>query len=545
MQNSYKALLQAILFFGLCFITSAHTGDDQTKLDHSNGINYVINTKQDVLLAVLVTDEAQKPVRNAIVKLLEENGKELKSQLTDETGIVSFLCKSGSAYRVRVEHAEYRNTEEPVSIEQNRTESFFISIAMKKRMGQDKNARSLMVTVIDDQSGKAIENALVVAEGQQYRTDVSGKAYFNNIVAIGEKGTVHASASGYVTETQSYIAAGEQLKNGYAPIDELTFKLKKAVSQKIKFIVQVLDYSTGNRMEKADVKVLTASGKTVLEKPTSIRGEAAADVLRSDLDNAPFKVKASKKDYEKSESDITSDFLHLGNDPVFFTVYLKAKKVKDEKQYGAFYVPSGEWVPTGITFKKGDYFRIEATGYFTAKDGQHIGPEGGGFWMWWTLAGEIGTQRISLGRSGGGEVTQGGALKLGTPRGLGSKEFVKEDVENLQGKLTVYVYSKGGVAEKIEGFTKYDVAADVNRLMVIRNDVVAKRFDSWEAMQQDLKRIIDKYNLSQVKANVDEFPYGCYELLVRAITLPNSKYVKVCVECMDQLIKAVQAKMPK
>jgi hypothetical protein len=115
---------------------------------------------------------------------------------------------------------------------------------------------------------------------------------------------------------------------------------------------------------------------------------------------------------------------------------------KGEQKYGPFLVSSGAWLPTGITLKKGDYIRVQADSFFVTKIKTHVGPEGGGHWMWWTLAGEIGTQRFYLSRDLGGEITEGGELKLGTPRGLGSKEFIKEDVDNLSGSLKVMVFVK-------------------------------------------------------------------------------------------------------
>ncbi|HSD95357.1 MAG TPA: hypothetical protein VLA94_08010, partial [Syntrophales bacterium] len=67
------------------------------------------------------------------------------------------------------------------------------------------------------------------------------------------------------------------------------------------------------------------------------------------------------------------------------TIQVAIKK-KERQNYANVSVPHGQWVSTGLSVKKGDFFEIEAKGAYTTKDGGKIGPEGGGRWGFWTLA---------------------------------------------------------------------------------------------------------------------------------------------------------------
>ena len=117
-------------------------------------------------------------------------------------------------------------------------------------------------------------------------------------------------------------------------------------------------------------------------------------------------------------------------------------KKKESQDYANVNVPHGKWVPTGLSVKKGDVIEIEAKGAYTTKDGQKIGPEGGGRWGWWTLAVRYGKKVHLPGRWNTYVAEEGGDLELGTPRGAGTDKFYPGDIENLTGELSVRVTVK-------------------------------------------------------------------------------------------------------
>ena len=117
-------------------------------------------------------------------------------------------------------------------------------------------------------------------------------------------------------------------------------------------------------------------------------------------------------------------------------------KKKESQDYANVSVPHGQWVPTGLSVKKGDVIEIEAKGAYTTKDGGKIGPEGGGRWGWWTLAVRYGEKVHATGRWGSYVAEEGGSIELGTPRGIGSDRFLPEDIAGLQGALSVRVVVK-------------------------------------------------------------------------------------------------------
>jgi hypothetical protein len=123
------------------------------------------------------------------------------------------------------------------------------------------------------------------------------------------------------------------------------------------------------------------------------------------------------------------------------TIQVVIKK-KESQDYANVSVPHGKWVPTGLSVKKGDVIEIEAKGAYTAHDGSQIGPEGGGRWGWWTLAVRYGKKVHAPGRWNSYAAEDDGVLELGTPRSGGSDKYYPEDIENLQGALTVRVTVK-------------------------------------------------------------------------------------------------------
>ncbi len=87
-----------------------------------------------------------------------------------------------------------------------------------------------------------------------------------------------------------------------------------------------------------------------------------------------------------------------------------------EKKYGPFEVGPGAWVDTGIVLKKGQPYRVVATGYFKYKDPPftEFGP-GGNVLGRFVLKARIGKQFVNVGGGGGGNAESGAKLRLGAP----------------------------------------------------------------------------------------------------------------------------------
>jgi hypothetical protein len=299
---------------------------------------------------------------------------------------------------------------------------------------------------------------------------------------------------------------------------------------------------------KATVTVKNKLGKALATSgPTNAKGETILQLKGEELDNAPLRVQAKAVGYAENWSDITAEFLNLGYVPLVFTINIKQAKaasIANEKKYGPFLVSSGQWHSTGISFKKGDYFRVEASGYFIAKDGQHIGPEGGGYWTWWTLAGQVGTQRLYLSRSGGGNVTQDGVLELGTPRGLGSKEFVKEDVENLKGNLTVVVYSKNGELDKSAIYA--GAANDLQFLKrLVRRDETLMATRGLDEIVQEYRYIVSKYHLPPENVTMNGDRVACSGIVIQVVnnSSPSSELLRAYQDCLNDAVKNLEMRM--
>lgn len=511
-----------------------------------NALNLSHAPMQEKVLAVRITDDQGKPVRNVTVFLQREGVNEMTKQITDETGIVSFLCRQYGVYTVRTQHPDFETAEDKIAIsEEDKQDSYFMPLSLKKKGGRNTNAvRSLRVMVKDEKTGKGIAGAVVNAESQVMQTGKEGIVIFEKTVAVGEKGTVKVSAAGYEPQEKTFISGGEQNANPFSSQDEVSFTLKKSGSGKVTMMVHVIDYATQNPVGKATVSVTDNAGNYIFSDITNAKGDVSSPVSITELDKAPFRVKAKAKGYDENWSDMTADFLQGKNDPVYFTINLKQSKApgsSKEKKYGPFFVPSSRWVSTGITFKKGDRFRVEASGAFTTKDGSKIGPEGGGYWTWWTLAGQIGKQRMYVSRGGGGTATENDVLELGTPRGLGSKEFIKEDIENLSGKLTVYVFSTKGVWNQRKNFTHQEVDDDLTMLKKIRDkdpNIFLKR--GRDEIKSELERILYKYDLTNTRVRVGTNDMNCFSLFEKS---EDKKYDNACYNCLNQAVNTLAIKL--
>lgn len=495
------------------------------------------------LLRVFVADEKGKAIQDASVAAQVEGMMNLAKGVTDATGMTTLVCEGTGKYSVKVTHSNFLPLEKDIFIDKYSDQNEYgLAIDLKKKTGDEEAyLRPLTVTVLNMKTKKPVSNATVFIENHDATTSTSGVVHFPNAYAFGSTGHVKVSAKGYNDGEITFTAGGEKYKVSPSREDEVTIYINKTRPDQIFLMIEVMDYESNRPIRNAAVTVSNRSNKVIMSgKPTNIRGDTKAAISGEELDNAPFHVKASADKYEPNRSDITADFLNLPNDTIVFTIFLRPTSgtaKKGEHIYGPFGVNSGKWAPTGIYFKKGDYFRVEAKGYFTAKDGSHIGPEGGGYWMWWTLAGQIGSQRYSLSKSGGGEVTQDGYLELGTPRGLGSKEFVKEDVENLAGELEVYVYSTGGTqADK----KLYDQAStDLNWLKRIRdNDRTAIRPNEPNFVKQQMRYIISKYHLQEQTLTVDIGDYYCSDIVDLRFKSHNDSplWISSATNCLNNLI---------
>lgn len=506
------------------------------------------NIPIEKLLLVIVTDQDQNRVPNASVTVSGQGVPALPVATTDESGIAALVIETSGTYTVLVRHNNYATAESKIEINtSDGQDNYILAITLNEKPNKELQ-RPLRVTVLDEKTRKGIAGAQVNTNEGNMATDKNGVAYFKKVLALGESGRVQVTANGYQFAEQLIIGGGENYRYAPPAEDEVTFYLKRSRPTQVNLVVQVLDYSTQRPVGKATVTVNNQQGKALATgAPTNARGETKIPLKGEVLDNAPLRLQAKATGYTENWSDITADFLNLDYDTLVFTINIrqsKAAATANEKKYGPYLVSSGKWRSTGITFKKGDYFRVEASGYFTAKDGQKIGPEGGGYWTWWTLAGQIGTQRLTLSRNGGGQVTEAGVLELGTPRGLGSKEFVKEDVENLQGTLTVFVFSKNGEYDRSSIYADAEKDIQFLKRLLQRDESINANRRPDEIMQQ-FRYIASKYGLFNTKVTVDGTLKTCYDIMV-PIILSNFQMHnndREYQDCLSDAIKIMEMRM--
>ena len=181
---------------------------------------------------------------------------------------------------------------------------------------------------------------------------------------------------------------------------------------------------------------------------TDFKGETRHYLRREKINQNPFiRVEASASGYEKRWSELPQSMLVPGNETVF-SIFLKNEKPEPgEKMYGPFIVTPGAWHSTGLTLKKGQSFRVKASGIIQYKDPPNTQntPDGGGYWGWWQLKGKIGEQLIGLGSKGSGTANADGTIELGAPATV---KMGHAEEKALEGNYTVYIYSKYAVEDK-------------------------------------------------------------------------------------------------
>jgi len=178
-----------------------------------------------------------------------------------------------------------------------------------------------------------------------------------------------------------------------------------------------------------------------------LRGRAPLVLTRSDFEKAVeiCRRRASAEQENRSSRGSyplpSRDRYGLGSEVERGGALGEAQGGTTTRQHGPFFVPWGAWLPTGIAIRKGDSFRVRATGAYVStnqsSDVKTCGPGGCGPWKWFGLKAKIGTQLTDVGSSGGGTAAADGVIELGSPRG---GEFLREDAGNCTGTLSVEVW---------------------------------------------------------------------------------------------------------
>jgi hypothetical protein len=96
-----------------------------------------------------------------------------------------------------------------------------------------------------------------------------------------------------------------------------------------------------------------------------------------------------------------------------------SKPAQSEWKEYTFNVRTGSWQGTGISLKKDEFFKVEASGKIFLDNGFESGPGGGGYWRWWILHGKIGDKIFPIGSGGWEHAPADGTLELGIPRNGG------------------------------------------------------------------------------------------------------------------------------
>jgi hypothetical protein len=108
-----------------------------------------------------------------------------------------------------------------------------------------------------------------------------------------------------------------------------------------------------------------------------------------------------------------------------------------EIKHGPFSATPQGWKSTGLRLRKGQSFRLEASGKLTGQNKENLGPfDGVGNWRWRILSGKLGNKAQEFGGNGWKTAWEDGVLELGVPQVV--QDF--RETGYYSGAFTVYIY---------------------------------------------------------------------------------------------------------
>ena len=305
-------------------------------------VNAILTTdKYSKIIKVSVVDEKGDPVPEASITAEGASFNDFARASTDQAGVASLLVKASGEFTVSLRDGNF----EPVAEQRvtvNRLgdkDAYTLTFKLKRKKSKFRN---LMVRVFDEKNHTPIANASVDVSSRASDhvggiTDNSGIVHINNVLALGEDGTVTINGEGIESATKSYIGGGENYRYSPPVEDDITIYVKKTNDDDIKLSVLALDKITDKPITNASISVSDNTSVTIATGgSTNSNGEVRFVVSGKNLKHTPFRVKARANGYLEKWSDVTDDFLKSGDvRDKLFTVYLEPLSNSDF---------SGEWV---------------------------------------------------------------------------------------------------------------------------------------------------------------------------------------------------------
>ena len=520
---------------------------------------YTVNVslERDLTVKMLrvnvIADDDNLPLPDATVAANAGLSKpsDYYSGRTDPSGNAEVAIKTSGDYTISIQHGDYFPYEQPMKIiKYDDAEIPPVSVRLKRKTPKEKDKIDLVVTVFGDKYGQInpLAAASITVEHLTQQTGMDGKTNFEKVFMIGNTVKIKASARNFETvEMTTVLDNTERYTMATQLQRQLTLKYK---AQDVKLWVKVLDEQTNKPIGKASVTLKTSTGKVVdFGVYTNVQGEAEFIVNTDELTNAYLKAVATAADYQEKWSDVPNSMLTTP-DKSIYSIYLKKKeglKEPGEKTYGPYTVTPGAWLPTGLSLKKGQYFRVEASGIIQYKDPPNTQntPDGGGYWGWWQLKGKIGEQLIGLGSRGGGTASNDGIIELGAPATV---KMGHPEEKALEGHYTVYIFSKYAVENKsplVNPLVKEKLASHLEfleRIKLFKKATFENR--TIDEIISEIRSIIAEYSLDKIKG----FDFTeCIKHIRKVLTLvsyansvPSKEDMDEYYQCIDSLISEMK-----
>lgn len=450
-------------------------------------------------------------------------GTDLHSATSDQNGYAAMVFNSSGEFDLKITHSKFETLETKFKVNHLSSEELQ---PMEFTLTRKQASKRTLNVLVVNKEGTPIPNALVEANGVAWSTGADGKATLKSVANLGDQVTVSAVAAGYQKGYKGYLAGTDNYRYMPPIEDDLGIVLNKAIEQAT-LKVQVLDAENYRPLAGADVSLQVLSGEgSYPSKSTDVKGIAKFTLSGAAINSSTIRVKAKAKEtkYTQGWSDITPDFFSaVANETEkYFTIYLKntaADKIPDEKKYGPYTVTPGKWTSTGLSFKKGQQMRVEASGTWKYKEGlkTEFGPGGGGYWGWFVLKAKFNEQMFDVGTKGGGSAPEDAELELGAPATV---RMGHGDEAGLEGAYIVYVFARG-VTEKKSN---------------LKDPAVAARLEKAEQHERFLERLIKKGNISTLSAKevTDQIKSIVYEFDLKTI---KEDRLNPMQECLDLIGK--------
>ncbi|HYC40578.1 MAG TPA: carboxypeptidase-like regulatory domain-containing protein [Chitinophagaceae bacterium] len=518
---------------------------------YSVNVSLEKDPKTKILRVSVIGDDDNLPLPDASVTADAGVLTDFYRGSTDPAGVAELAIKTSGDYKITIQHRNYFPYEQTIKvIRHDDAEIPPLSVRLKRSKPKETDKVDLIVTVLGQKGGQSgpLPGAKVTVEHLSQEVGPDGKAVFEKVFSIGNSVKITASARNYATvELTTTLDNTERYTMSTQLQRELTLQYK---AQDVKFLVKVLDETTDRPVVDAAVMLKAGSGKVIgFGKYPNPQGEVEYMLDAAEIANTTLKVSAVAPYYQERTSDVPISMV-TSSDFGMYTLFLKKKEgVKEpgEKKFGPYTVVPGSWLPTGLFLKKGQYFRVEASGIIQYKDPPNTQntPDGGGYWGWWQLKGKIGEQIMPLGSKGGGVAGADGLIELGAPA---TYRMGHAEEKALEGHYTVYVFSKHAVENKsplVNPAAKDKLAKHVEFLERLKSfNKAAFEQRTVDEIIGEIKFIISEYQLQKIKGfdftECSNHIRKVLSLVLYTNTVPSKEDMDMyhqCIESLDSSIK--------